>query len=311
MDALVEVHDEAEMRRALALGAPLIGINNRDLRDLIDRPRDDRAAGARWRRTASLVSESGIRSRADVERLAPHVDGFLVGIVADARRRSGRGGARAGLRPGQIVRPEPRRGFRAPRGQRPIAGFVFVPGSPAPRHGRARRRRWPDCSHAGHAAGRRVPRCAARASSPTSRRCSASHAVQLHGARGRGLRPRAARASCRATCEIWTAVERRPRAAGARRRRRPAAVRQWRRAAPGRTLRLDAGPAPSASLPRRIVAGGIGAAQCARGAAARRLCDRRRLGASTRGPACKSPEKIAALFEALRPPRRERLRACA
>ena len=78
MDALVEVHDESEMQRALALGAPLIGINNRDLRDLsIDLATTERLA--RMAPNRLLVSESGISGRADVERLAPHADGFLVG----------------------------------------------------------------------------------------------------------------------------------------------------------------------------------------------------------------------------------------
>ena len=78
MDSLVEVHDESEMRRALALGAQLIGINNRDLRDLsIDLSTTEHLA--RLAPGRLLVSESGIAGRADVERLAPHVDGFLVG----------------------------------------------------------------------------------------------------------------------------------------------------------------------------------------------------------------------------------------
>src|SRR4029079_10095802 len=77
-DALIEVHDEAEMRRALALGAPLIGINNRDLRDLsIDLQPADRCA--RLAPDRIIISESGIASRADVERLSPLVDGFLIG----------------------------------------------------------------------------------------------------------------------------------------------------------------------------------------------------------------------------------------
>jgi indole-3-glycerol phosphate synthase/phosphoribosylanthranilate isomerase len=78
MDCLVEVHDEREMRRAIGLGAPLIGINNRDLRDLsIDLATTERLA--RLAPDRLLVSESGISGRSDVDRLAGQVDGFLIG----------------------------------------------------------------------------------------------------------------------------------------------------------------------------------------------------------------------------------------
>jgi indole-3-glycerol phosphate synthase/phosphoribosylanthranilate isomerase len=79
MDALVEAHDEAEVRRAVALGARLIGINNRDLRTLkVDLGVTGRLASL-VPRDRILVAESGISSRADVERLAPCADAFLVG----------------------------------------------------------------------------------------------------------------------------------------------------------------------------------------------------------------------------------------
>jgi indole-3-glycerol phosphate synthase/phosphoribosylanthranilate isomerase len=70
MDVLVEVHDEREMRRALGLGASLIGINNRDLRDLsIDLGTTERLARLAPGRT--LISESGIAQRSDIDRLGP------------------------------------------------------------------------------------------------------------------------------------------------------------------------------------------------------------------------------------------------
>ena len=77
MDVLVEVHDEAELDRALAAGAELIGVNNRNLKTFkVDLATTERLA-ARLRAHASavglpplLIAESGIRTRADVERLA-------------------------------------------------------------------------------------------------------------------------------------------------------------------------------------------------------------------------------------------------
>ena len=75
--ALVEVHDETELERALAIDARLIGINNRDLKtfnvDLGTTERLAKKASARGGdalQSRILVAESGIRKRADVERLA-------------------------------------------------------------------------------------------------------------------------------------------------------------------------------------------------------------------------------------------------
>ncbi|HLH54740.1 MAG TPA: indole-3-glycerol phosphate synthase TrpC [Verrucomicrobiae bacterium] len=83
---LVEAHDEREMDRAMAAGANLIGVNNRDLKTfLVDLGTTERLA-ARLRATSSsgksalLVAESGIHQRADVERLERcGVDAILVG----------------------------------------------------------------------------------------------------------------------------------------------------------------------------------------------------------------------------------------
>ena len=69
MDALVEVHDEAEMDRAAALGATLIGVNNRDLRTFnVDLAVTERLS-VKAPENALLVTESGIFTPADAARL--------------------------------------------------------------------------------------------------------------------------------------------------------------------------------------------------------------------------------------------------
>jgi indole-3-glycerol phosphate synthase len=69
MDVLVETHDEHEMARAAALGATLIGVNNRSLRTFeVDLANTEKLAAAAPK-SALLVTESGIATAADVARL--------------------------------------------------------------------------------------------------------------------------------------------------------------------------------------------------------------------------------------------------
>jgi indole-3-glycerol phosphate synthase len=81
LDALVEVHDEAELDRALTAGARIIGVNNRNLKTFkVDLATTERLAERMRSAERILVAESGIHTRADMERLARcGVNAILVG----------------------------------------------------------------------------------------------------------------------------------------------------------------------------------------------------------------------------------------
>ena len=303
MDCLVEVHDEAEMGRALALDCPLIGINNRDFADLsVDLATTERLAAMAPGRL--LVSESGIASRADVERLAPLVDGFLVGSSlmrsanpAQAARKLVFGLTKlCGLR-----RPEDVAAASAAA----FAGFVFVSGTPrhvtaneaAPLAGTARRAGMVPVG---------VFRDAPLAVVADIATLLNLGAVQLHGGEDAAY-VRALRRDLPGNCEIWTAVS-----VG----REPLAGRG------GDRLLFDQGTGGSGrpfdwsllrgdpGLARGIVAGGVGPhnARAARVLGAHAID----VGSAVDlRPGVKSPDRIAELFEALRAPSREGLRACA
>jgi len=78
--ALVEVHDEAELARAIDSGARIVGVNNRNLRTLAVDVAASRRLGARIPADVVGVSESGLSNRGDLEELAAHgYRAFLIG----------------------------------------------------------------------------------------------------------------------------------------------------------------------------------------------------------------------------------------
>lgn len=77
---LVEVHDAAELDRALRLRTPLVGINNRDLRSFVVRLETTLELQRHVPADRLLIAESGILARDDVRRLRDAgIDAFLVG----------------------------------------------------------------------------------------------------------------------------------------------------------------------------------------------------------------------------------------
>jgi indole-3-glycerol phosphate synthase len=80
MDVLAEVHNERELERALGLETPLIGINNRNLKTLVTDLATTEELAPQVPPDRFLIAESGIRSHADLRRIAAAgAQCFLVG----------------------------------------------------------------------------------------------------------------------------------------------------------------------------------------------------------------------------------------
>jgi len=79
MGVLTEVSNEDELERAIALQAKVVGINNRDLRDLSIDLNRTRQLAPRLSHGVTVISESGINSYAQVRELSHFANGFLIG----------------------------------------------------------------------------------------------------------------------------------------------------------------------------------------------------------------------------------------
>ncbi|EGA70337.1 bifunctional indole-3-glycerol phosphate synthase/phosphoribosylanthranilate isomerase [Vibrio sinaloensis DSM 21326] len=82
MGILTEVSNEEELHRAVKLGAKVIGINNRNLRDLstdLNRTKELAPTIRELAPNATVISESGIYTHQQVRDLAAYADGFLIG----------------------------------------------------------------------------------------------------------------------------------------------------------------------------------------------------------------------------------------
>ena len=303
MDALVEVHDEEEMRRALALDASLIGINNRDLRDLsIDLAATERLAPLASNR--ALISESGIRDRVDVDRLAPLVDGFLIGSSLMLAAEPAQAARALIFGRTKLCGLNSSASLCAAR-PAAFAGFMFVSGSP--RHVTA----LDAASLVETARSFGLLPVGVFRDSPLERVVEAAtsmnlHAVQLHGREDQDY-VRALRAMSPQPIEIWTALS---------------VGRDVLESRGGDRILFDNSEGGSGrsfdwamvrghpELPRGLIAGGIGPGNV-RAAAALGAYAIDVGSALDESPGIKSPEKIAALFAALRPASREKQFACA
>jgi len=204
MDVLVEAHDEVELRRALGLGAEIVGINNRNLKTLkVDLATTERLAPM-VPKDRVLVAESGIRDRRDAERLSAHADAFLVG--SSLMRAADPARAARELAFGRVKvcgLTEPHDLELAAELGASYAGLVMVPNTPRAIHGAQA----DELAKAGRESG--IPLVGVFRNEKVEQVAQLAHrlgfsVVQLHGQEDAGY-IKALRSMLPESCEIWAA----------------------------------------------------------------------------------------------------------
>ncbi|WP_336222279.1 bifunctional indole-3-glycerol-phosphate synthase TrpC/phosphoribosylanthranilate isomerase TrpF [Citrobacter amalonaticus] len=131
MGVLTEVSNEEELERAIALGAKVVGINNRDLRDLSIDLNRTRQLAPKLGQGVTVISESGINTYAQVRELSHFANGFLIGSALMAHDDLNAAVRRVLLGENKVcglTRPEDAKA--ASESGAIYGGLIFVPGSP-------------------------------------------------------------------------------------------------------------------------------------------------------------------------------------
>ncbi len=175
MGVLTEVSNEEELERAIALKAKVVGINNRDLRDMSIDLNRTRQLAARLGPDVTVISESGIHTYAEVRELSHFANGFLIGSALMEQADLEAAVKRVLLGENKVCGLTRPQDAQWPRESGAIyGGLIFVPTSPRAvndargqsgdrRCAAAVRRRLPQCAaggggrpRAGSGAGRRA-----------------------------------------------------------------------------------------------------------------------------------------------------------
>ncbi len=131
MGVLTEVSNEEELERAIRLGAKVVGINNRDLRDLsIDLDRT-RHLAPRLGHGVTVISESGINSYAQIRELSRYANGFLIGSALMGEENLESAVRRVLLGENKVCGlTRPQDALAACEAGAVYGGLIFVPSSP-------------------------------------------------------------------------------------------------------------------------------------------------------------------------------------